>query len=352
MKRALIIIYAIVFSLSALYAAIADGTQTASAAGGQTWYLVDDTSDVTSADYEMGRDAGTSGKNGGTNTLDIGGKNTSAIWVAAYNTTEETSNIVCRMSGNWSVTLWGDAANPGSTVIVDIGTHTTGGTFTSYGTSASQSVAAAGGPIGPFTVTTTLMNVAPDEYLAVQLSVGSKAVDWDVMDASLSPCYVTSPTGVSNDDYPGTQTISLTVTDNGGATGIDFGSLSAGTTDNEEAFQSLPTTGAVAITIETGTNVDVSVQLSGTNFTGTGGTIPMGNTSTDADVIYDDDALPRQGGADTGKLEQDLTTTPVSWYDVSAHNSVTVQCGFWMSIPSGQNSGSYTSTFTFQAVLQ
>lgn len=199
--------------------------------GSQYWYLTDFTSGVTGADYRMIRGSG----NGGTDTLMIDTL-TSKVWVAAVdNATDEASNIYCRMSGTWSVMLWADGeGNSDSSLTVDIGVLS-GGSFTSKGTSAEQTVAKAGGTLD-FNVTTTDLNLNPGEYLAVRVNCtsGNKYFDLDVLGATNSPCFVTSP--IAADDYPGTVTISFTVTDYGSA-GINFSSVDPGTSNNAEADQ-------------------------------------------------------------------------------------------------------------------
>jgi hypothetical protein len=307
-------------------------------AGSQSWYLTDTAASATGADYRAFRGGGS----GTTNTLNLA-KLTSKVWVAAFSSADEASNIECRMNGTWSASFYTDGeGNSNSSYTLDIGILT-GGTFTSYGTSAEQTAPKAGGTQN-FNVTVTGMTVSPGEYLAMRINntSTSKGFDLDVLGSPDSPSYVTSPSGA--DDYPGTETISFTLADYG-TTGIDFGSLNAGTNDNP-ADQGT-TTGTVTLQIGSETNVDVIVQLKGTDFSD-GGT----NTIAVTNVKYDDDNSPNQGGGDTGESEGSLTTSYATWYSVSAYTADNTECFHWISIPTPQAAGDYTSTFTYQAIKQ
>jgi len=301
------------------------------AAGSQSWYLTDYTTSLSGADYRMIRGSG----NGGTDTLNIA-KNTSKVWVAAVSSaSDESSNISCRMSGTWAVTLYADGdGNSNSSLTVDIGILSSDGTtFTSKGVSAEQTVVKAGSTLN-FNVTTTAHTVNRGEYLAIRVNctASNKGFDLDVLGATNSPCYVTSP--ATADDYPGTMIISFTVTDYQ-SDGIQFGNLSMGSTD--QPADQTGTQGAVTLTIGSETNVPVDVQLKGLDFSGAG-TIAVGNVKyNDSDPVV---------GAST------VTTSYVTWYSVSAYTADVVQCYHWISIPSGQEGGSYTSTFYYQAVEQ
>ena len=302
------------------------------AAGGQSWYLTDYTTGLSGADYRMIRGSG----NGGTDTLFLA-KSTSKVWVAAVSSaSDESSNISCRMSGTWAVTLYADGeGNSDSSLTVDIGTLSSDGTtFTSKGVSAEQTVPKAGGTLN-FNVTTTAHTLSPGEYLAIRVNCTSvsKGFDLDVLGATDSPCFVTSP-ATAVDDYPGTVIISFTISDYG-SDGVNFGGLMSGSTD-QPADQTAGT-GAVTLTVGSDTNVPINVQLKGEDFSGAG-TIAVGNIKyNDSDTVV---------GAST------LTATYVTWYPVSAYTSDTVQCYFWITIPAGQAGGDYTSTFYFQAVPQ
>jgi len=378
--------------------------------GSQPWYLTDFTSGVTGADYRMIRGSG----NGGTDALMIDTL-TSKVWVAAVdNATDEASNIYCRMSGTWSVTLWADGeGNSASSLTVDIGVLS-GGSFTSKGTSAEQIVDKAGAALN-FNVTTTDLNLNPGEYLAVRVNCtsGNKYFDLDVMGATNSPCYVTSP--ATADDYPGTVTISFTVTDYGTA-GINFGSLNPGTSNNAEADQT-GVQGAVLLTVAAETNVNCSVETKGDALAITiaNGTADSGSSSTtllDADgdfvtngvevndiVINDTDSSTAtitgvaatqltfsgglSGGSDntfeTGDAYSVKEPTPAYTIDIgqakwdtdSDVTGATAMTGtyaqittsiagsqteqnvwHWLSVPPGQVAGDYTGMFYYQAIQQ
>jgi len=83
------------------------------------------------------------------------------------------------------------------------------------------------------------------------------------------------------------------------------------------------------------TNVDVDIQVKGTDFSGPD-TISIGN------VKYDSDDNP--SGAST------LTDSYVTWYSVNKNTSDVKQVYYWITIPPGKPGGDYTSTFYYQAV--
>lgn len=333
MKRALIFIYVIILSLAAVPAAYPGGAPVAGAAGGQTWYLTDTPATASGADYEAPISSGT----GGSDYSFSAGE--SITWAAALATAEQASNIVCRMSGSWSVTLEVTARANGNKVHVEVG-YLSGGLFTSCGSSSSKALSVGTNNIS---VTTTSHDIIPGAYLAIRVVADSKTFTLDLTGPP-SPSYATSP-GTA-DDYPGTETISLTVTDNGATGGINFGSLNAGVTDQAEAEQNPPTLGAITLTVGVETNVDVSVQLKGDDFSGTA-TYYLSS----ADVQYDDDGTLDEG-SETGKPQGTLTITYETWYSVTAHNSSVIQCYHWITVPSGQSGGSYTSIFYYQLVAQ
>lgn len=126
--------------------------------------------------------------------------------------------------------------------------------------------------------------------------------------------------------------ISFTVTDYNGD-GVKFGSLSPGSVD-QPADQNA-TVGAVTLTVGNETNVDVGIYLKGTNFTKGGDTIPITN------VKYNDDNTT--AGASSMSAEY------VWWYTVPAFTENVTQCYHWISIPSGQAPGDYSSTFYYKA---
>jgi len=116
--------------------------------------------------------------------------------------------------------------------------------------------------------------------------------------------------------------------------GVQFSTVDPGM-ENQPADQT-DDLGAVTLTIGSETNVDVDIQVRGTDFTGPGVTIPIGN------VKYDDVNNP--GGASM------LTESYVIWYTVTAGTNNERQVWYWITIPPGQPAGDYTSTFYYQAV--
>jgi hypothetical protein len=298
--------------------------------GSQTWYMTDYLSVVSGAHYRMIVGSG----NGNSQWLTIPDGH-SRVWVAASSqSADEASNIACRLSGTWSVTIRANGVAHGhSTMTVDIGVLS-GGIFTSEGTSATITLSS-GWANYAFGVTTSSLTVNPGEYLAIRVNAtGTGDVGIDVSGTTNSPCYAISPS--TADDYPGTVIIDLTVTDYG-SPGINFGSLDSGMVNQPEAAQG-SSNGAVALVIGADTNINISVQLMGTEFTSGGNHIAVTN------VKYNNTNSP--SGAST------LTASYVTWYSVSAHTADTHQCYYWISVPSGQAAGNYAATLCYQAVPQ
>ena len=124
--------------------------------------------------------------------------------------------------------------------------------------------------------------------------------------------------------------INFTVTDYGSA-GLDFGSLNPGTTDNAEA--NAP---AVKLTVAAETNVDCDIEVKGTDFTYSTYTIAINNAKWDTDSVV------------TGATAMSTAYVTIT---TSTAGALTEQdVWHWLSIPSGQAAGSYSSTFTYQAV--
>jgi hypothetical protein len=119
--------------------------------------------------------------------------------------------------------------------------------------------------------------------------------------------------------------------------GIVFGDLDPGQSGSADWGDG---EGAVTIIIGAETNVDVEVQVMGTDFNrdGGGGTILIG----DAHIRYDDDNPPDE--------ERYLSNDYVTWYSVDANTSDVRQVYYWITIPSGQSAGDYESTFYYRAI--
>jgi hypothetical protein len=298
--------------------------------GSQTWYLtnLNFSPGVSGADYHMDLGSG-NGSSPGDVRVSSG---TSKVWAA-----NEASNIVCRMSGGWTVTLYAQSGSPGighPDLSVDVGVlYLSNGTFTSKGTSATITVNSTYTAYN-ISVTTSGHTVNSGDRLALRVNAtGNKDILIQTNGATNSPSYVTSP--FSADDYPGAVIIDVTVTDYG-SPGINFGSLDSGVVNQPEAAQGSGN-GAVALVIGADTNINISVRLMGTNFTSGGNTIAIGN------VTYNSINSP---GTSI------LSTSYTIWYSVSAYTADTHQCYYWISVPGGQTAGNYTATFYYQAVAQ
>jgi uncharacterized protein (DUF362 family) len=128
--------------------------------------------------------------------------------------------------------------------------------------------------------------------------------------------------------------ISMTVTDYGNDD-VQFGVINPGEADHPADWGG--SQGAVTITIGAETNVDVNVQLRGTDFSGP-------DTIDVSYVKYNDtDSL-------TGA--RILTDTYDTWYTVSqplTTDNIT-QVYYWLSIPAGKAPGNYESNFFYRAV--
>jgi hypothetical protein len=329
MKRIMIILYVTILALSTLYAAVADDSQKASAAS-MTWYLTDSTTTPTpptGANYNMYRGSG----NGSSDLTKNAGS--THVWAS-----DETANISLDMSGAWSVTLVATSAQGGAKISIDIG-EISGGVFTSRGNLNNQAVSVG---TNNYSVTTTGHTISSGDYIAIQLASNNRSFTLDLTGTTNSPTFISSPTGAP--DYPGTVIISFTITDYG-ADGVNFGSLALGTVDDPEDAQT-GSNGAVRLDVDASTNVDVNIDLKGENFSG-----PATYLLSSADVQYDDDQTLDEG-TETGKSQGTLTTSFVNWYSVSASTNSQVQTYHWITVPSDQYAGSYTSTFTYQCVQQ
>ena len=128
------------------------------------------------------------------------------------------------------------------------------------------------------------------------------------------------------------EVISFTVIDYNND-GVKFGSINPGQADQPADWGD--SQGAVTLTVGSETNVDVGVQLRGTDFSGPG-SIGIGT------VKYDADSDPTGAGI--------LTTSYVTWYSVPASTHNTTQVYYWISIPGGQKPGDYSSSFFYQAI--
>ncbi len=148
----------------------------------------------------------------------------------------------------------------------------------------------------------------------------------------------TVPASVTVSEY-----ISFTVTDydsdtvgGPGGDGLTFGSLDPGTEDNPEGAQTLATpTAAVNVRVAAETNVDCNIEVKGTDFTGAG-TIAINNAKWDLDSVV-------TGATAMSTMYANIMTSTAGVLEEE-------DVWHWLSIPSGQAAGSYSSTFTYQAI--
>lgn len=139
------------------------------------------------------------------------------------------------------------------------------------------------------------------------------------------------PASVTVNEY-----ISFTITDPGD-TGLNFGSLDPGSSDNPEVAQNGG--GAVTLIIGAETNVNCNIQTRGSgDFTDGSHTIALSNAKWDTD----NDA--------TGATVMTTTYTTIDTSAAGAGKSV--DAWHWLSIPSGQYAATYTTTFYYQAIEQ
>ena len=135
--------------------------------------------------------------------------------------------------------------------------------------------------------------------------------------------------------------VSITLTDAGGG-GVIFGSSDPGINDIGDADQTsvIP---AIRVTNDAVSNVNVNVDVKGTDFTGT----PSGSMVA-GQATYDDENLPSEG-SETGKAETTLANAyPGTPYYSSIAPGNDADFWFFLDIPSGQAAASYSSTLTFQ----
>jgi hypothetical protein len=126
--------------------------------------------------------------------------------------------------------------------------------------------------------------------------------------------------------------ISFTVTDYNND-GIKFGMLDPGL--HNQSADGQPAQGAVTLTIGHETNVDVTISVKGTDFSGPR-TIEIENI--------------KYNNTDNVNSAHILTDNLETWYSVPAMTDNVTSVYYWISIPDGQAPGEYTSNFTYEAV--
>jgi hypothetical protein len=123
---------------------------------------------------------------------------------------------------------------------------------------------------------------------------------------------------------------SVTITDKGDA-GLDFGSMTPGQDMKAEAASP-----SISIAAGSENNQDVVIEISGTDFSGTAGSFAIAN------AYWNDEDT--SGTATAMKLTGTATDTVAT---LGAGESVDIY--HWLSVPDGQATGSYSSTFTYSS---
>jgi len=139
------------------------------------------------------------------------------------------------------------------------------------------------------------------------------------------------------------EVISFTVLDLG-TSGIGFGNFNPGTLNN-----TADPNPALDLIVGSVTNVDVTVSLKGTAWSG-----PVLMTLASTSVRFDDDVTLSES-PETAQFEGVLTTSYQNWYTVPAllgNPANTTSVFHWVSIPADQKAGDYTSTFTYRLQSQ
>ena len=134
-------------------------------------------------------------------------------------------------------------------------------------------------------------------------------------------------------DVPASVTValylSITISDNGTA-GLDFGNVNPGSTDNPEANSA-----ALSITVDSESNTNVDLQISGTDFDLATFTIDNAKYSTTVDGT---------------KVPMSLVDTDiVGATDMAPGTSIDLW--HWLDVPGGVTQGTYGSTFRYSAVV-
>jgi len=122
--------------------------------------------------------------------------------------------------------------------------------------------------------------------------------------------------------------ISITLTDTS-PTGITFGSVNDGSTDNPDTAQS-ETTPAVSVNVASETNVDVDLGIKGDEVTG----LPLSNWKYSTTYA----------GTKSG-----LTTSYVA-FDTNVSPGASSDLWHWLDVPDGTTAGSYNTNFYYKAI--
>lgn len=131
------------------------------------------------------------------------------------------------------------------------------------------------------------------------------------------------------------EVISATITDND-PSGVQFGDLAKGTSDNPEAAQGA-SQGAVTIVVAPETSVNCNIQVKASDFSDGSNTLAITNAKYGTTNVV---------GSATAFAAAD------TYYTIGSHtvggSSTTVEAYHWLSIPTIQVAGAYTSTFTYR----
>jgi hypothetical protein len=126
-----------------------------------------------------------------------------------------------------------------------------------------------------------------------------------------------------------TEVISITLSDSAPA-GIHFGSLAPGTTNNPDE-DSDNTTPSITVNVGSETNVNIDLQINGTDFSGT--------------FTVDNAKCSTTYAGTKNTLSTDYATISTS---ITPGGSQSLW--HWLDVPAGTPAGSYTSTFSYKAI--
>jgi hypothetical protein len=126
--------------------------------------------------------------------------------------------------------------------------------------------------------------------------------------------------------------INFTIEDRGDS-GLRFGSLNPGSDNNPESDQN-SSIGAVRLSLGADTSVDCDINIKADDFTSGSNILPISNVKWNTDNYIDGATVM------TGSYAHITTLSPGEGQDV----------WYWLSIPTKQKDGIYSTTFYYQAV--
>jgi len=134
--------------------------------------------------------------------------------------------------------------------------------------------------------------------------------------------------------------VSITLTD-AGSPGVNFISSNPGDNDVNDTAQTNAVP-AIRVTNDAISNVNVKVDVKGTDFADNGNNFVAGQAT------YDDDGAATEV-SETGKVETALANTyPGTGYYTAITPTSSADFWFFLDIPSGQAAGTYSNTLTFR----